>query len=273
MPHLPPGDDEIVHAGGLPREAWNPDATRPSITLAEEQVQRRTPAPLSTPHDTVLADLYGHNRSASQNNVINTASNIAAHDSVTPQLNNPYSDAFFSNLSPTSEPLLDPFTGAHIGDQFPDPAEDESKMEEELWTHLSKILKLQSVIAEKHVKMEGIGLKKPGVARGKSKGVPRRSSTNIGKRWLQGADEGADEEADEEAQRKRELEEDFAGLGDKFAGRKDAIDGIMKNVCPKAHHHLPYSPLVAGRTLRRSDEFPCLAHPYHKIPQRIWLGL
>lgn len=241
MPHLPPGDGEIQQAGNLSRETWNPKVAYSSIPPAEEAVaQKGIPTSASTPHDTVLADLYGYHRTANPNNQTINASDTSALDPATSQLNSPYYNAFFSNISPTSEPLLDPFTGAHIGDQLPENIEDESKMEEDLWIHLSDILKLQSAIAVKHVKMEGIGLKKPGAIRGKSNRVPRRSSTNIGKRWLQGADEGVDEEADEEAQQKRELEEEFAGLGDKFTGRKAAIDDIMKNVCSKAFLDVSY---------------------------------
>ncbi|KAF7972202.1 hypothetical protein HWV62_18688 [Athelia sp. TMB] len=229
MPLLPPGVSEIKQAGRGTEEPSEPDASGPFTALGDENSQ---PKSFSTPHDAILADLHGYNRVSSAE-----PSSIAPRSDAlnlpTPQLTNPYSNALFSAQSPTSERLLDPFTGAHIGDQLDEDELDEnsnSKMEEDMWSHLSQILKLQSVIAEKHVKMEGIGLKKPGASRGKSKGpgVPRRSSTNIGKRWEQGAD--VDDEADEEAQRKSELEAEFAGLGDKFTWRKDAIDGIMKNL-------------------------------------------
>ena len=151
------------------------------------------------------------------------------------RLNNPYA-AGPNSLTPTSDPLFDPFTGVHVGDLNPGYAEQDAgtKTEDELWTHLSKILKLQSDIADMHVKMEGIGLKKPGPTPDKAKeggGINRRPSTSGGREWGEGAaDEGVDEEADEEAEDKRKREAEFSRLNSKFTGRKDAMDGIMKNV-------------------------------------------
>ncbi|KIM71757.1 hypothetical protein PILCRDRAFT_93724 [Piloderma croceum F 1598] len=209
------------------------ELSRPSADLIDEKPQRAITTALSTPHDAVLAELHGREVEAD----IPGREQLAIEDPHQRRLNNPYPARpdFLTDFSPTSDPLFDPFTGAHIGDLQPGEARQDlgAKSEDELWGHLSKILKLQSDIADRHVKMEGIGLKKPGPTLDKSKegGINRRPSTSGGREWGEGvADEGVDEEADEEAETKRKREEEFSRLTSKFTGRRDAIDGIMKDV-------------------------------------------
>jgi hypothetical protein len=217
-----------------PSHVSSVDLVHPSADLVdEESAQRATTTTLSTPHDAVLAELHGGKLGIDTH----TKETLVAEGSPPGQTrsNNPYptAPAFLPSLSPTSEALYDPFTGAHIGDLLTDEQDPSANTEQELWTHLSKILKLQSDIADMHVQMEGIGLKKPGPAPKQSKtgSVNRRPSTSGGREWGSGiADEGVDEEADEEAENKRKREEEFSRLNDKFTGRRDAIDGIMKNV-------------------------------------------
>lgn len=216
------------------------DVSHPSADLVEEKLaQRAATTALSTPHDAVLAELYGlrPEGSGDMNATDNAATDaFSAHD----PLNNPYpaNPPLVPGLSPPSEPLFDPFTGAHIGDLVPGEEQQTSdvKQDEELWTQLSQILRLQSDVADMHVKMEGIGLKKPGPTPGKmgGDGTNRQPATTSARQWgeraEQGVDEGAYDEADEAAENKRKLEEEFSKLNDNFTGRKDAIDKIMKNV-------------------------------------------
>jgi hypothetical protein len=209
-----------------PSHASTIDISRPSADLADEKPGQRATT-LSTPHDAILAKLQGRRPETDFQ-----PKEIGDTEESPPRLNNPYPGR--ADLSSTSQPLFDPFTGTHVGDLLAgeDKQDPDSNTEEDLWAHLSKILKLQSDIAEMHIKMEGIGLKKPGPAPNKSKGgVNRRPSTSEGREWGEGAaDEGVDEEADEEAENKRKREEEFSRLTGKFTGRRDAIDGIMKNV-------------------------------------------
>ena len=229
-------DNQAGHPKQLfdgPLHASTVELSRPSTNLP----QRAITTALSTPHDAVLAELHG--RKVEMDIPGKEQHVIEGPDQR--RLNNPYPARpdFLTDFSPTFEPLFDPFTGAHIGDLQPEEARQDpgAKSEDELWTHLSKILKLQSDIAEKHIKMEGIGLKKPGPTLDKSKGdgINRRPSTSGGREWGEGTadegvDEGVDEEADEEAEAKRKREEEFSRLTGKFTGRRDAIDGIMKDV-------------------------------------------
>jgi hypothetical protein len=88
--------------------------------------------------------------------------------------------------------------------------------EDELWSHLSKILDLQSEIAHLHVEMEGVGAKNnEGRRHGK-----RRADQEWDARDEDAEDADADEVRDEE----------FAALADRFTGRRAAIDGIMGKV-------------------------------------------
>ena len=214
-----------------PPHASTVDLTHPSADLVDEKPAQRAATTLSTPHDAVLAELHSCRPKVDPSKKPFLPED-PPHDQGRP--NNPYPAS--PNIStPNPEPLFDPFTGAHIGDLIPGECEQnpDSNTDEELWTHLSKISKLQSDIADMHIKMEGIGLKKPGPTPNKSKagGINRRPSTSGGREWGEGvADEGVDDEDDEEAENKRKREEEFSKLNDKFTGRKDAIDGIMKNV-------------------------------------------
>lgn len=237
------------------RRGSNIDVTRPFVDFMDnKQAQRAATTPIeSSPHDVILAELQGHKTTTGVLANEGTATRMASSPPNYPYPGSFARSNFQSEFSPTAEPLFDPFTGTHIGDLVA--AEDgnlDTKTEEELWTHLSQILKLQSDIAEMHIKMEGIGLKKPGPTPGKSKGerLNRRPSSSAGRGWGEGAeqgvDEGVEEDVDEEAESKRRREEEFSRLNDKFTGRKDAIDGIMKNVSPLSLVSLPHFLLTRG---------------------------
>ena len=96
------------------------------------------------------------------------------------------------------ENVYDPFDGQRIGVMVP---EKPNKLEDDLWNHLAHIRTLQSEIAKMHAHMEGLG-------------ENERSQV----------DEEATN-ADEEVKAAK-----FAKLGDRFNGRKEAIDAIMTKV-------------------------------------------
>jgi hypothetical protein len=253
------------------------DLSRPSADLVDEKpAQRATTTALSTPHDAVLAELYGRATAADMptNETLATENPPLGRG----RLNNPHRvGSTLSESSTTSEPLFDPFTGALIGDLLPGDTEQDRGAEngDDLWTHLSKILRLQSDIAEMHVQMEGIGLKKPGVAPDKSKGegIHSRPSAGGAREWGENAaDERVDEDADEEAENNRKREEEFSKLNDKFTGRKDAIDGIMKNVkvtltALGRHPAHSWCLLIAGRTLIGPNYLPWPSHTHYQFQE------
>ena len=212
------------------------DLARPSPQMSNGNTTQRT-ARIS-PHDTILAELQGEGGLNSDPKAI-----LQNEPSSPPQAKLTSSNSgdlarlrFMSNSSLSSNPLFDPFTGARIGDlvSTEDRSDPDTKTDEDIWSHLSQILKLQSDIAEKHIKMEGIELKKPRPTPGnKSKGVNRRPGSGGGRVWGDGAEQGVDEGVEEEGEEEiesRKREQEFTRLNDKFAGRKDAIDGIMKDV-------------------------------------------
>lgn len=222
----------------LPIRASTNDLARPSTDMTDDNTTQRTSTvPVTSPHDAVVAELQGE---ISDSNPKTTSQNEPSSSprakSTSPYSGNSARPRFLSDFSLSSDPLFDPFTGARIGNLVSTEvgSDPNTKTEEDIWSHLSQILKLQSDIAEKHIKMEGIGLKKPGPTSGtKSKGVTRRPGSSGGRVWgdgtEQGVDEGVEEEAEEDIE-SRKREEEFSRLNDKFAGRKDAIDGIMKDV-------------------------------------------
>lgn len=178
----------------------------------------------SSPHDTILAELLGQGANPKLTSSPQRAKSTSLNSGNRPR--------FLSNSSLSSNPLFDPFTGARIGDLVTteDGSDPDTKTDEDIWSHLSQILKLQSDIAEKHIKMEGLDLKRPIPPPGsKSKGVNRRPVSSGSRLWEQGVDEGVEEDGEEEIE-SRKREEEFSRLNEKFARKKDAIDGIMKDV-------------------------------------------
>jgi hypothetical protein len=94
------------------------DFSGTSAELMDGQPPQRattTPTALSTPHDAVLAELHGRRLE------VDMMDQPVTEDLSPDQrrLNNPYA-ADPNSLTPTSDPLFDPFTGVHIGDLNPD---------------------------------------------------------------------------------------------------------------------------------------------------------
>lgn len=124
---------------------------------------------------------------------------------------------------------------------------------EGMWSHLSKVLDLQSQIAKMHIDMEGVGggdgrkkaQGKRHAARASVLGDDRRmyhSPPSLRMRAMSNAstigtivdEKEADEEGvnvtDEETERNRAREEEFAKLANQFEGKKESIREIMNKV-------------------------------------------
>ncbi|KAF5368641.1 hypothetical protein D9758_002249 [Tetrapyrgos nigripes] len=194
-----------------------------------------------TPHDASLAELYGiplDSNGHRQAHFSETTEDLNPSHSA---IRLPHEDKAKSPLPPNSEPLFDPFDGSLLGmmttpdgvDQSDDgPLGNLVAKNDDLWSHLSSVLELQTQIAALHLEMENIGNRNEGKGKGKGKGTSSRTAP---KRWdsnksgeLDGdeeeADVGVDVDADEE---EREREEEFARLEDQFEGRKESINEIM----------------------------------------------
>ncbi|ESK90910.1 hypothetical protein Moror_16411 [Moniliophthora roreri MCA 2997] len=211
--------------------------------------QRHTlAASLSTPHDVLLASISGR-----QNEQLNHTGDATLHKSTS----SPILEAASSPVSHGLDTVIDPFTGNVLGKLVPPdpnsttepmPSGDEFNKNEELWSHLSRVLDLQSEIAQLHMDMEGIGIKgdakgkknkgksSPRLARKRDKGEEMQKMTStttlLDDPEHVGEDEGVDvgAEADEEERKNKEREEEFARLADQFEGRKESINDIMQKL-------------------------------------------
>ncbi|KAF8640462.1 hypothetical protein AX17_000126 [Amanita inopinata Kibby_2008] len=161
--------------------------------------------------------------------------------------------------------LTDPYDGTTIGvlvpsipplatespSMNPPPVESttfssrETPRNEEVWTHLSRVLDLQTEIARMHVEMEGIGVGKGKAKMGENKERGRSNKVGEGGRTAAqpqatgppSADaeefevEGESVEMDdEETERNRAREEEFAKLADQFECRKESINEMMNKL-------------------------------------------
>lgn len=197
-----------------------PSSHNRNIDAVHEEPPISLSAGLSTPHDATLAELR---------DTSSCGQPIRKH----PRLEDP-----------RYAMLNDPFDGSEIGtltlmDTHPSPTQTMSYPggnTEELWTHLSRVLELQSEIARMHVNMEGIGNKTADYGKGKPKSKSTRQSTKSwktpGTSTSNEEDEGVDvnAEVDEEEAKDREREEEFAQLADQFEGRREGINEIMSRV-------------------------------------------
>lgn len=174
----------------------------------------------------------------------------------------------------TVDVLLDPFDGTSHGVLLPQelsigPEDDALALPRfsstsvaaasgQMWSHLSKVLDLQSQIAKMHMDMEGVG--PGGDGRKKTKGkhsMTSRSGLGDDRRMYHAgsslraramststigtiADEKeADEEGvgvtDEETEKSRAREEEFAKLANQFEGKKESIREMMNKVRCRRH--------------------------------------
>ncbi|KAK7064097.1 hypothetical protein R3P38DRAFT_2822394 [Favolaschia claudopus] len=132
--------------------------------------------------------------------------------------------------------VYDPWDGALLGSLVaPDhnvQPEDHSKLNdnatknEELWSHLSTVLDLQTQISQMHLELEEVGANAE--SKGKGKGTRSRAAS-VSRVIIDDAegDEGVGGARDEEAERDKAREEQFSNLASQFRGKKEAMTAIM----------------------------------------------
>ncbi|KAJ7808242.1 hypothetical protein B0H14DRAFT_2870678, partial [Mycena olivaceomarginata] len=135
----------------------------------------------------------------------------------------------------TSDAIYDPFDGQKIGsilapDHNVQPEEggrlnDVAAKNEELWSHLSRVLELQNQISRMHLDMEEIGPNAD--PKGQGKGTRSRAASVSRVVIDDEGDEGIGGKRDEEAERNKAREEQFSNLAGQFRGKKEAITAIM----------------------------------------------
>ncbi|KAF6766668.1 hypothetical protein DFP72DRAFT_867256 [Ephemerocybe angulata] len=169
----------------------------------------------------------------------------------------------------TVDVLVDPFDGTTHGVLLPQdinigPQEDMQSVprfnsasvaaaSEKMWSHLSKVLDLQSQISKMHIDMEGIGAGdgrkktkgKHSMGRGSGLGEERRMyhpAPSFRARAMSNAstigtvvdEKEVDEEGvgvtDEETEKNRAREEEFAKLANQFEGKKESIREMMNKL-------------------------------------------
>ncbi|KAG2367788.1 hypothetical protein BDR07DRAFT_1372698 [Suillus spraguei] len=236
------------------------------------------PARFLTPHDDILAELQGYLPS------------LGSPQPAEQQSPRPYAPPGSSSLNPGSSAVESPFQGdpvrtvhwSEIIRECADPVR--SGTDDELWSHLSHILELQSEIAKMHVDMENVGLRTarghsgPAVPeRGGNAGTTRSETGKNRRRRDTIGEEADDDESDEvtegedsddtnEVFRKRKREGEFTRLAERFAERKVSIDAVMNKLdnlssALKTFHALPTPVLDLGssRASTMSSNVPLVA--------------
>ncbi|KAJ6604810.1 hypothetical protein DFH09DRAFT_1123870 [Mycena vulgaris] len=201
------------HTADAPIESREPPITgQPTGNLHE---------PLRTleslPHDRILGNLFEHAQNSSDNGLNGPISRASALD--------------------TNHGLYDPFDGSFLGSLVaPDhnvqpeaqgKPNDVVVKNEELWSHLSRVLELQNQISIMHCDMEEIGMNARDL-KGKGKGT-RSRATSVSRVVIDDVEgeEGIGGQRDEEAERNKAREEQFSNLSGQFRGKREAINGIM----------------------------------------------
>jgi hypothetical protein len=117
---------------------------------------------------------------------------------------------------------------------------------EELWSHLSRVLELQNQISSMHLDMENIRTN-TNDAKGKSSRARAASASRVVSDDVEG-EEGMEEKTDEETERNRVREQQFSKLSGQFQGRREAIKEIMTKVLITLH---------STRMLTSYSSIPC----------------
>ncbi|KAJ7492465.1 SGNH hydrolase-type esterase domain-containing protein [Mycena latifolia] len=187
------------------------------LPLAAKSTGKRSEphAAETLPHDQILAKLFEQNASAE--------------------------DGFKGPIPRPSildnNAIYDPFDGSFLGSLVaPDhnvQPEEHGKLNdiaknEELWSHLSRVLELQNQISRMHLDLEGIGINAAD-SKGKGKGTRSRATsvTRVIIDDVVEGEEGIGGKRDEEAERNKAREEEFLNLSAQFRGKREAINGIM----------------------------------------------
>lgn len=193
-----------------------PPTLRPSL-------DRGVTTAVSTPHDTVLAELFSQKPAQAAGRP-----DPKMHEAAL-RMDEPETIRYRSR-SPSRTALHDPFAGSLIGLSVQDEGDHvhndragSGAKREDLWSHMANIREIQTQLASMHVGMENIGLGH----RTKALSVERVHSTvpSEGEKW-----EDAVEGEDEEAKEKDAREQEFTKLANKFHGRKEATENIMSKV-------------------------------------------
>jgi hypothetical protein len=181
-------------------------------------------------------------------------------------------------LLDTNNAIYDPFDGSFLGslvapDHNVQPEEhgklnDVAAKNEELWSHLSRVLELQNQISRMHLDMEEIGMNVSD-PKGKGKGT-RSRATSVSRVVIDDAEgeEGIGGTFDEEAERNKAREEQFSNLSGQFRGKKEAINGIMTKACCTHLPHnvclyLNHSLMLCPRRSLSSTPFKCRRLTFH----------
>jgi len=208
---------------------------------------RRSVLGISTPHDSVLAELHGLSPKTDSSVTSDTPQGLDSTRFASPTSASSHQQPQTSLSNPTNttdvkanalNTIYDPFDGSVFGNlvspnRYIVPEAhvtltEAASKNEELWSHLSRILELQSQIATMHGEMEGIGTKQ---GDGKGKGKSSRSRAPSTSRPIgDEAEEAVGVERDEEAEKNRAREEEFAKLTEQFQGRKESINEIMSKL-------------------------------------------
>lgn len=269
-----------------------PSATATSTstsTDAKSLGHSTEPARFMTPHDDILAELQGYLPSLGSPQAAEQQSlrpDAPPGSSLNPGSSGVESPLFTSeslfNNEPAKEILYEPFTGQRLCESVPMPVR--SGTDDELWSHLSHILELQSEISKMHIDMENVGLRTarghsgPAVPeRGGNAGTTRSGTGKNRRRRDTIGEEADDDESDEvtegedsddtnEVFRKRKREGEFTRLAERFAERKVSIDAVMNKLdnlssALKTFHALPTPVLDLGssRASTMSSNAPLVA--------------
>ena len=223
------GKERVGEEDQRPRSP--PDDHRRQVS--EQQTQQPTLRPsfergvttaVSTPHDVVLTELLSHRPGP----VADKPGTIPEFPEVISRRTG--AGTSHRSQSPGRTPLHDPFAGSLIGlsvqddgDHAQNGSTNSEGRKEDLWSHMANVRDIQTQIANMHVAMENIGLghqaDQLSVERAHSAG------TSEGDKW-----EDAVEGEDDEVKEKDAREQEFAKLGNKFHGRKEATENIMTKV-------------------------------------------
>ncbi|KAJ7706016.1 SGNH hydrolase-type esterase domain-containing protein [Mycena rosella] len=198
---------------GSPTTAGPPNPAGETPLAGQSSGNRNEQPP---PHDRILGSLFEGQNSSEDG--LNGSSRASVLDNKT---------------------IYDPFDGSVIGTLVaPDPnviPEEHGKLtdtarNEELWSHLSRVLELQNQISRMHLDLEGIGMdaRDP---KGKGKGTRSRATsvTRVVIDDVEG-EEGIGGKRDEEAEQNKAREEQFSNLSGQFRGKREAINGIMSEL-------------------------------------------
>jgi hypothetical protein len=257
--------DPSTYSAPTEQDALKPNTSATSTTSDVKSLGYSTETTrFLTPHDDILAELQGYlpsggpqaaeQQSVRQDAPLGSSLGPSAVD------NSLFTSESLPNHEPAKETLYEPSTGQRLYDCVPTPVR--SGTDDELWSHLSHILELQSEISKMHVDMESVGLRtarghngpavperggKAGATRSET-GKNRRRSDTLGEEEghdeSDEATEGEDSDDNDELFGKRKRGEQFTSLAERFAERKVSIDGVMNKLdnlssALKAFHALP----------------------------------